>query len=145
MSPAYLPVHFMVNWQGISMMSWKQRTTRWWSESWKIRTSCSPTLEGNCLTIKESKKTFSVTINDGVEQITIPSFAVLLTNTQTSEAGFLVADTRQLDPTIISGQKNEVFANAKLSPLALMTDKGSLTLFLDTTYRLPSATRANRI
>ena len=79
---------------------------------------------------------------DETGHISIPSLCVPLTTFEKWEGLFLFGDIQQLEPTALSGQSNEFFANAKVSPLALLVMKGFNSLVLDTQYRMCPACSA---
>ena len=55
------------------------------------------------------------------------------------EALYSFGDTKQLMPTILSGDFNEFIENARISPLALLDMKGFPIYTLDTQYRMSPA------
>ena len=92
---------------------------------------------GDLLTIQEDSFRPTILLCDEAGQISLPSLCVPLTNFPNVEGVFLVGDTQQLEPTVQSTLYNEFLHNARLSPLALLIEKGYPSLLLDTTYRLP--------
>ncbi|KAF6220856.1 hypothetical protein HO133_002536 [Letharia lupina] len=79
---------------------------------------------------------------DETGHISIPSLCVPLTTFEKWEGLFLFGDIQQLEPTALSGQSNEFFANAKVSPLALLAMKDFPSYLLDMQYRMCPACSA---
>lgn len=78
----------------------------------------------------------TVIICDEAGQISVPSLCVPLTSFTTWEGLFLFGHPNQPQPPATAGQFNEMFPNAKMSPLALLAQKGFPGLLLDTQYRM---------
>ena len=91
---------------------------------------------GELLTSEQDSFKPSIIIYDEGGQVSIPSFCVPLTNFPKAEGVFVIGDTMQFLPIVTSGKHNEFAANARISSLAMLTDKNYPILLLDTTYRL---------
>ena len=100
-------------------------------------TTCS-NAGGELLT---SDNTFSPTMIfcDEASQVSIPEICVPLTTFTKWECLVLVGDSLQFNPTVTSTVVNEFGPNARLSPLALLQEKGFPTILLDEQYRMAPA------
>ena len=95
----------------------------------------------------DESRTFVPTIIfcDEANQISVPSLCVPLTTFDTWEGLFMFGDIQQLLPTALTGRLDEFSANAKTSPLALLSIKGFPSIVLDTQYRMnPACSRFPR-
>jgi len=76
----------------------------------------------------------TVIICDEAGQISIPSLCVPLTCFNTWEGSFLIGDPNQLHHQVTSGRFNKFFLNSKISPVAMLAQKGFPSILLDTQY-----------
>lgn len=97
--------------------------------------------------LKDSKSFVpTVIFCDEAGQISIPSLCVPLTIFTEWEGLFLFGDIQQLEPTSLSGNLNEFYNNARVSPLSLLAMKHFRSYLLDTQYRMaPSCSKFPRL